>query len=207
VKIYNTLALDYLYETPSRNTIFVNNHDMSRTATALKEDPKKIKQALGILLTQRGAPQLYYGEEWFMTGDGKHHPLVRRDFPGGWAGDSADFFTGRNAGAANQDMFNYYQKLLQWRKTATAIHNGKLTQFVPDSNVYVYFRHTPTNQVMVVVNGNKKEKTIKLDRYAERLKGTKAGMDIVSGAQLDLNKELKLEAQGIMIIDLPYKIQ
>jgi glycosidase len=142
-----------------------------------------------------------------MLGDGKHHPAVRRDFPGGWAGDSADYFTGRSAGAVQQDMFNYYQKLLQWRKTSTAIHNGRLTQFVPDSNVYVYFRHTPSQQVMVVINGSKKSRTLVVNRYEERLRGSKAGMDIISGAQIDLNKDLKLEGQSAMIIEIPYKLQ
>lgn len=207
VKVYNTLAMDYLYETPFRNMIFCNNHDMSRVATELKDDPKKVKQALAMLLTLRGAPHLYYGEEWFMKGDGKFHPAVRHDFPGGWVGDSADFFTGQNAGAEHQDMFNYYQRLLQWRKTATPVHNGRLTQFIPEEkeNIYVYFRHEPGRQVMVVINGNKAEKTLALDRYAERLQGSKAGFDVISGAQLDLSRPLKLEPQAALIIDLPAK--
>ena len=203
VRVYNTLALDYLYDTPGKNMVFVNNHDMSRTATALKEDTKKVRQALAILLTTRGVPQLYYGEEWFMTGDGAHHPAVRRDFPGGWAGDSVDFFTGRNAGALHRETFETYTKLLNWRKTSTAVHRGKLTQFVPEDHVYVYFRHEGARQVMVVINEDKKEKELKLERFAERLQGSRSGTEVLTGAMLDLTKALKVDAQGVMVIDIP----
>jgi glycosidase len=204
IKIYNTLAADFLYETPNRNTTLLSNHDLTRPLTYLKGNVKKNKLALAILLTTRGTPQLYYGEEWAMEGDVKNDADVRKDFAGGWAGDSANFFTGKNISPKQQGMFDYYQKLLQWRKTSTVIHTGKLTQFIPDSNVYVYFRHTPTAQVMVVVNNHKKPKELKLDKFAERLKNSpKAGMDIISGAQLDLNRDLKLEPETALIIEIP----
>ncbi len=203
VKIYNTLAQDFVYETPERNMTFCNNHDMSRTATSLKGSVAKTKMALTLLLTLRGVPHLYYGEEWFMTGDGKHHPDVRKDFAGGWAGDTVNFFTGKNVPAQRQEVFNYYQKLLQWRKTATAIHNGRMTQFVPDSNVYVYFRHLPAKQVMVVVNGNNTRKTLDLQRFAERLGTAKKGMDIVSGMGVDFTQRtLRLEPMTSYIIEV-----
>jgi glycosidase len=204
VKIYNTLAADFVYETPARNTTLLNNHDLTRVLTALKGNVNKNKMALAILLTTRGTPQLYYGEEWAMTGDVKNDADVRKDFAGGWAGDSSNFFTNKNISATQQDMFNYYQRLLQWRKTSTVIHNGRLTQFVPDSNVYVYFRHTPSAQVMVVINAHKHAKELKLDRFTERLKNAPSnGMDIISGAQVGLKGSLKLEPESAMIIEMP----
>jgi len=207
VKVYNTLSLDFVYQSPEQNTIFVNNHDMSRTVTALKGNANKTKMALAMLLTLRGKPQLYYGEEWNMPGDGKVHPDVRKNFKGGWAKDTVDYFTGKNVSAEEQDMFAYYQRLLQWRRTSTVVHNGKLTQFVPEKNVYVYFRHTPTAQVMVIINNDTAKTTstsLPLARYAERLKfASKTGMDIISGSQIDLSKDLMLEPKRAYIIELP----
>ena len=53
--------------------------------------------ALSFILTTRGIPQLYYGTEIVMEGDkSKGDGFLREDFPGGWAGDTKNVFTGAN---------------------------------------------------------------------------------------------------------------
>jgi glycosidase len=47
---------------------FLNNHDTNRALTQLGDDINKYKMAIGWLLTTRGIPQLYYGEEILMKG-------------------------------------------------------------------------------------------------------------------------------------------
>ena len=92
-RIYNSLCYDYLYENPSSVMAFIENHDTDRFLGEGK-DTLALKQALGLLLTINRIPQLYYGTEVLMNGtktvtDGD----VRRDFPGGFAGDKHNAFT------------------------------------------------------------------------------------------------------------------
>ena len=49
-----------------------------------------LKQAFTFLMTTRGIPMIYYGDEIGMTGG--DDPDNRRDFPGGWKVDSANAF-------------------------------------------------------------------------------------------------------------------
>ncbi len=100
-RLYLTLTQDFLYHNPNKNVIFLDNHDLERFASSIGDDPADYKMAITFLLTTRGIPQIYYGTELMMTGtkqgtDGN----VRRDFPGGWPGDSHNAFTeaGRTPG-------------------------------------------------------------------------------------------------------------
>ena len=98
-RIYNGLVYDYLYENPSSVMAFIENHDTDRF---LKNgcDTLALKQALSLLLTMNRTPQLYYGTEILMNGTKeKTDGNVRKDFPGGFKGDSHNAFTreGRTA--------------------------------------------------------------------------------------------------------------
>ena len=52
--------------------------------------PDLLRLATGITMTIRGTPQLYIGDEILMQGGGD--PDNRRDFPGGFPGDTVDAF-------------------------------------------------------------------------------------------------------------------
>ncbi|MBN1384190.1 MAG: alpha-amylase [Elusimicrobia bacterium] len=47
---------------------FLSNHDMHRTASQLDGNEPKLKQAAALLLSMKGIPFMYYGEEIGMTG-------------------------------------------------------------------------------------------------------------------------------------------
>jgi len=166
----------------------------------LKGDVMKIKQALAILYTTRGVPQIYYGEEINMAGDGAYHPNIRKNIPGGWAGDSADVFTGRGMGAEAIDMLAYNTKLLNWRKTSKAVGQGSLVQYIPDNNIYVYFRTAGTDRVMVIVNGESKAQDLKLNRFQENLIGANSMKDVLTGKPVDLKEgKITLEPNSVII--------
>jgi glycosidase len=93
-EMYNTLSNDFLYEDPMRNVIFLDNHDMTRFFSQIGEDVAGQKMGIEWLLTERGIPQLYYGTEILMKGIDNPDGWVRLDFPGGWAGDRKNAFTG-----------------------------------------------------------------------------------------------------------------
>jgi glycosidase len=188
-KLYEGLANDFGYASPKDLLIFGDNHDMDRLYTQLKSDPALVKMALGWLLTSRGIPQVYYGTEVLINNNAKpgDHGLIRTDFPGGWAGDTVNGFTGRGLSGEQADVQFYLRKLANWRKGKSVIHNGETKHFAPFGGVYVYFRYDAKDMVMVVMNKN--ERAIDLDTalLAEMLKGKTRAVNVVSGEEVGLN--------------------
>jgi len=154
-------------------------------------------------MTTRGIPQIYYGSEIGMTGNkDKGDGDIRRDFPGGWQGDSINAFTATGRTSIQNDYFNFLSKLLNWRKNKAVIHTGLLTHYVPDNDVYVYFRYNDKEKIMVIINNNETEQTMKTDRYAESLENKSTGTDVITGKIYDLKNSLTLPKESALILEL-----
>jgi glycosidase len=202
-KLYMTLAQDVLYKDPMRNCIFLDNHDMNRSLSMVGEDMKKYKMALGLLLTQRGIPQLYYGAEIAMKNfKNPTDAEVRKDFPGGWAGDSTNKFSPAGRTAVEQEAFDYIKKLARFRQTSSAIGTGKLMQYIPEDGVYVYFRYDGKQTIMCVLNPGDKAVTLKTSRFAERLKGASNYKDIMSGQTTLMSEALQAPAGSFQVLEV-----
>ncbi len=202
IRLYNTLAQDFLYPNAGKNVVFLDNHDVSRYFSAVQEDVKKHKMALAFLLTTRGTPQLYYGTEIAMAGWKEQDPFVRRDFPGGWKEDTANAFTSQGRNALQNEVFNHVKTLATWRKTKSCVHSGKLTHFVPFDGTYTYFRHNETESVMVVLNNNDSEKTISTERFGERLRGFMSAKNVLTGASVSDLLRITIPAKSALVLDL-----
>jgi glycosidase len=202
-KFYENFVNDFLYDNPNNLLIFAENHDTNRFNYIYKNDLNKYKMAMTILATMRGIPQLYYGSEIGMAGDkGKGDADIRQDFPGGWASDKNNAFTASGRTAEQAKYFDFTAKVFNWRKSKSVIHNGKLMHYLPDNNVYVYFRYNDTESVMVVVNNSKDKQTLKLDRFKESLAPYSSGKDIISDANFDLKSELSIDGKSSLILEL-----
>lgn len=202
IQIYNALANDFLYPDPYKMTIFPDNHDMSRFYVQMGEDVDLLKMGVAFFLTTRGIPQIYYGTEILMRHDGSEHGDIRADFPGGWAGDKVNGFTGEGLSDAAKDMQKYVSTIQNWRKNATVIHNGKLMHFVPENGTYTYFRYTDDAVVMVILNKNFEEKSIDTNRFKEVIAGYKTGKEIISGKQLTDISKIAVPARSAVIVEL-----
>lgn len=201
-KVYTVLSQDFLYKDPSKHLVFVDNHDLSRFITTQKGDDKKFRQGIAMALTLRGVPQLYYGGEIGMAGDAVAHSNVRHDFPGGWAGDSLNLFVEQNRKGHVDSVFRFHQNLLQWRKTSEAIAKGKFTHYLPDSNVYTYFRTTELQTVMVVVNGSDKPKALNAKRFKELEGKNDPFKEVISGQSMHLSdNKLRIPANGVWVLE------
>ena len=200
-RLYNLLGQDFLYPNSNGNLTFLDNHDLTRFYLSVGRDTKKLKMALAFLLTTRGIPQLYYGTELLMDGDGSNHSEVRKDFPGGWANDSINAFSKEGRTAEQNDVYDFMKKLLNWRKNEKVIHSGKLTHYIPEDNVYVYFRTSESKTVMVVMNANKSAKSLNAERFNENLKSFKEGKDVMSGKTQEL-AHLSIPSQTTLILEL-----
>jgi len=158
---------------------------------------------MAFLLTTRGIPQIYYGTEILLPGDdAKGHGDIRRDFPGGWPTDSKSAFTPEGRTKRQNEIWNYMSTILNWRKTANAIHNGKLTHFIPENEVYVYFRHNSEQTVMVILHNGYQPKVLDTSRFAEFLSNKTSGIDIISGNKVENLAKIQLSPRSAMIIEL-----
>jgi len=202
-KLYETLAQDFMYQDPTRNCIFLDNHDMSRFYSVVNEDFNKYKAGMAILLTMRGIPQLYYGDEILMAGVSHPDGLVRADFAGGWPGDKVNKFIAEGRTEKENEAFNYVRTLTNYRKNTTALQTGKLMQYIPQRGVYVYFRYDAQKTVMVAYNSDTtKTATLKTDRFTERMRGFKTAVNIVTSETLNDINTLNIPAKTTLVLEL-----
>ncbi len=200
--LYSTLAQDFLYKDPTRNVIFLDNHDMSRFYSVVNENMDKYQSAISWLLTCRGIPQWYYSSELATTGttwpnDGN----VRLDFPGGWKNDAVNKFTIAGRTQKDQAIYQHVATLANFRKTSSALTTGKFMQFVPEDGVYVYFRYDAKQTIMVVMNTSKEEKKISFGRFAERTGGFMKYKDVILKNVSDI-KDFSLGSYKTVVLEL-----
>ena len=156
-----------------------------------------------LIATIRGIPQLYYGSEIGMNGDkGKGDADIRKDFPGGWDGDSNNAFTKQGRTPEQQKFFDFSSKLFTWRKSAAVIHSGKTIHYIPENNVYVYFRYNEQQTVMVVINNNPEKQTIKTSRFNENIQNFKSVKDVLTDKSFDLKDAIEIEGKSALILEL-----
>lgn len=202
-RVYDNFANDFLYPDINNILVFAENHDTQR----FNETYPKIedyKLVMSLISTVRGIPQLYYGSEIGMSGDKatKGDGDIRRDFPGGWNGDTNNAFVKSGRTDSQNQYFDFTRKLLNWRKGKEVIHTGKTKNYVPQNNVFVYFRYNEKESVMVVVNNNVKEQTIDMKHFSESLNGFTKGKDIISDKEISLQNSLTIPAKTSMVIEL-----
>lgn len=202
IKIYDNFTNDFLYPNPNNLLTFIENHDTQRF-NHLYNDINKYKMALTLIATIRGIPQVYYGSEIGMKGNKDNGDAdIRQDFPGGWNGDSNNAFT-KAGRTSEQDAYHQFTaQLFNWRKTKQVIHTGKTTHYIPENNVYVYFRYNETESVMVVINNSSEKQTFKTNRFQENILKYKNGTDVLSNKTFNLQNDITIEAKSSLILEL-----
>lgn len=158
---------------------------------------------MALIATVRGIPQLYYGSEIGMGGDkDKGDADIRQDFPGGWIGDPNNAFTKEGRTSDQNEYFDFTSKLFQWRKTNEAVHFGKMTHYIPENNVYVYFRYTDKKTVMIIINNSKENQTMNTARFKENMKEFTTAKNILTDLTFQISTEISLEAKSVVILEL-----
>ena len=201
-KLYTTAAQDFVYKNPMREVIFLDNHDLNRFYSVVGEDTTKYKMGLAWLLTFRGIPELYYGDEILMTGITNPDGNVRRDFSGGWPGDVANKFTKEGRSDKEESIFEYVKRLANFRKSSSAITTGKMMQYVPVDGIYVYFRYDDKQTVMCVMNTKSESATIDLSRFKEGIRDFKKAYDVATDVTFDLGDKLNVGGKYLLVMDL-----
>ena len=159
-KIVDVLRHDELYPHPEMLVTFIGNHDNRRFMGEEGSSPAKLKAAFSLLLTLRGIPQIYSGDEIAMPGGGD--PDNRRDFPGGFPGDPRNAFTASGRTPEQQDVFAYVQSLLALRKAHPALRTGKQWHIGWDESYYAFLRELPEEKLLVVYNNSSSSRELKI---------------------------------------------
>jgi glycosidase len=125
---------------------------------------------------------------------------VRLDFPGGWKLDNADKFSSNGRSAIEQEAFDFFKSIANFRKGSAALTKGKLVQFIPKNGVYVYFRISDKQKIMCIVNSSNKEEKINLSTFNEITSQNKILLDV-------LNRQTKnIDQNPIAIPPLSFQI-
>ena len=202
-KLYEYLSQDMVYADVNHLLTFLDNHDTDRFQknAEMAQDTIRYKHALTLLLTLRGIPQLYYGDEIGMAANkSKGDGALRQDFPGGWQGDKNNAFTKEGRTDLQNWYFNFTKNLLNWRKNCDAVHDGKLIHFHVRNGVYVYAREKNGQVVTVIVNGTTKNQTLDLTPYAEVLPKAEAE-NILTHKRVKCAGEMRLRPKEIRVLD------
>lgn len=203
VRIYQSLSSDFIYPDPDNLVILADNHDQSRIFTQLDEHLDRFEMVMTFLMTTRGIPQILYGTEILMANPGTgEHGIIRSDFPGGWRGDKINAFTGEGLTAVEKGAQQFITKLLNWRKGADAIHNGKLIHYAPFNGLYTYFRVSDRQKVMVIMNNSNEMRRVDTAQYADTIGNAVTGIEVINGAVVNIEKPLVVPEKSAVILEL-----
>ena len=203
VKIYDAIANDQYYTDMSNMMIFPGNHDTERIADILNKSVPRQKIVMAMMATLRGIPQILYADELMAVSKDRKwgHGGLRIDFPLDWKADPVAV-----------EVHDYTRTLFNWRKTASAVHNGNTIHFLRRDNTYAYFRYEDNQTVFVYINNSRRNQLIPWDDYAEftvagaRRRGPDSealvnGVDVATGKTVDFSKPVKVGPRSVLVVD------
>jgi glycosidase len=134
--------------------IFIENHDIDRSASTLKNDPGKKRVAAAICLLIGGIPSIYYGQEigmqgkggfgiygntdgndiprreafeWYKSGNGKGMAVWYKNSGAWWDNTNIKADDGVSLEEEQNDntsLFNFYKTLIRLRQSNSALSTG-----------------------------------------------------------------------------------
>ncbi|MEN9700513.1 MAG: hypothetical protein RLZZ301_1711 [Bacteroidota bacterium] len=189
IRFYDNFSNDFLYANPQNILVFMENHDTKRF-NEYCPSLADYKLALTLIMTTRGIPQIYYGSEIGMKGSKEVGDAdIRRDLFGEQATLQKD--------ATQEAYFQFTKQLLNWRKSQQVIHEGKLLQYVPQNNVYVYFRilahqglgNKKPEVLMIILNNAITDEKIDWTRFEEGINGYDKGVDVLTNQSFNFDEK------------------
>lgn len=187
------LASDPLYPNASVLVPFIGNHDLKRFMNEPGATIEELKMAQTLIMTMRGTPQLYYGDEIAMQGG--DDPDNRRDFPGGFPADGIDRFHTRNREQAS--VFEHQKLLGRLRAELGPLRRGDLLNLFATEHQYVYARNTADASVIVAFNNGDKPAIVEFN-----VADLKLSNGAVVGDRLGNVKDARVK-NGMLTLELP----
>ncbi|HKP80895.1 MAG TPA: alpha-amylase family glycosyl hydrolase [Pyrinomonadaceae bacterium] len=155
------LKYDALYPDPSKLTVLANNHDTMRFMSLEGASSAGAMMHAAFVLSVRGIPQLYAGEEIAM--EGKEDPDNRRFFP-------SAAFTAEGRKPKEREMFDWTRAWIRLRREHAAMRAGKLIDLFYDDDSYVFARQLGAETIIVAFNRENKPKPVMIPARSIGLK-------------------------------------
>lgn len=159
--VSQAFAHDWLYPRPEVLSTFLGNHDVGRFLGEPGATVDGLKLANTLIMTSRGTPILYYGDEIAMKSGGD--PENRRDFPGGFPADGIDKFDASGRNTVEKDVWDHLAKLGKLRQEFEPLRRGKTIDLVDEEQQMAYARVTDKQAVIVVFNNDTKPARLSFD--------------------------------------------
>lgn len=153
-QVSQALAHDWMYPNAQVLSTFIGVHDMERFMNEPGATTDGLKLAQTLIMTSRGTPILYYGDEIAMAGGGD--PDNRRDFPGGFPADGIDKFQSANLTGKERDVRDHVTKLGEIRQHSEALRRGASIDLLEQPQQMAYARATKAEALIVVINNDDK---------------------------------------------------
>jgi neopullulanase len=157
-ELSQVLAHDALYVDPTRLVTFAGLHDQARFMNGKGATADGLVRAFAFLMTARGIPMIYYGDEIGMPGG--NDPDNRRDFPGGWREDPRNAFEKSGRTAAEEQMFTAIRRLAHLRNASAALRTGRMIDLLVTDDVYAFARVSPQDRAIVIFNNGASDATL-----------------------------------------------
>lgn len=158
---------DHLYVNPNVLVTFLGLHDVPRFMNEPGASLSGLKLAFTFLMTARGIPLIYYGDEIAMPGGGD--PDNRRDFPGGWPDDPRNAFEASGRTPDEQTVFEHVRRLTRLRAGLEPLRRGAMINLAVSEQTYAYARVTERDSVIMIFNNGAQPAKIEFDVGPVRL--------------------------------------
>lgn len=195
-EVSQMFSRDWLYPNPDVLVTFLGVHDMPRFMHEEGATTDGLKLAQTLIMTSRGTPLLYYGDEIAMPGGGD--PDNRRDFPGGFPGDSRNAFTSSGRTAQENDVWNHLARLGQLRRELEPLRRGRTLDLYDGEQQLAYARFTDRQAVVVAFNNDAKPAEVQFSLSDVKIIQPSATLTDRLGKVSDVRL-----ANGVMKLTLP----
>jgi neopullulanase len=180
IELPKLLSHDRLYPDPARLVTFVDLHDIPRFLNQPGTAPGQLQRIFTFLMTARGIPMIYYGDEIGMKGG--NDPDNRRDFPGGWKEDPRNAFDPSARDAAQQSLFDSLRRATHLRAALEPLRRGAQVDLLVEDDVYAFARVTAHASILVVFNNSAGEKMLRIPLDGSNIAGGLTLQDQLGGA-------------------------
>lgn len=194
-EIPKMLSKDYLYNNSEILVTLLGGHDDGRFMSEKDATIDGLKLANAFVLTTRGVPQLYYGDEIAMSGPDE--ATARKDFPGGFPGDKRNAFSNEGRTKDERELFEYIRRVTQLRAELEPLRRGSLRNLHVSEQQYAYARTTKSSSVITVINNDKRTAQVEFDVSTLALTN---GVVLID--RLGVAKEVRVE-NGKLKVTLP----
>lgn len=176
-EIDNTLTTeDSTFTWPNDLVTFIDSHDLSRLLS-VNNNTNRLNEAMAFLLTCRGIPSIYYGDEQYL----------HNDTSGGGDPYNRPMMSSFSTTTAAYQMIG---KLSSLRQSNDAIAYGTIKQRWINSDVYIYERQFFNDIVLVAINKNTSSSysisglntALPAGTYSDYLGGSLNGVNLTVGS-------------------------